>query len=431
MKLKVSEILPCETNHYTEYMNSFIPSEAFISLKQDDSEETIPVIKIGDTVTEGQILASGKKVHGSIVHSSIPGIIENIEYKTTPDGKKTKTIKIKMHGEFSYFNKTKKNIAWQSFPPATLRRIIAENGIINTFDKPYPLSLKLDYYSDKNSVPAIIVRMFDLDPSCTIDRFIAENYCKQVIEGACIIAAAIGSSDIIIVYPENFTISNDDKENLPEFISHFVDTSKYPCGETKELITSINKRKNNKRKITFSDLFIDSTTAFSVYESVVFNQPIVERFVQVSGHSLMGNRIMKVRIGTPIKMLAAECGGFVKNPEKIVINGLLYGTNVTDLDIPITKYVKSVIFMPKKELMNQKESECIQCGNCRSVCPEDLLPDILYSIYKKNYVYEKDFIKTIALCRDCLMCNLVCPARLPLNQTIAILKKDEKGSNNE
>jgi electron transport complex protein RnfC len=129
-----------------------------------------------------------------------------------------------------------------------------------------------------------------------------------------------------------------------------------------------------------------------------------------------------VRLGTSIRSVIAEFGGFIKDGGKIIVNGILMGHNVTDLDTPITKEVKSVSIIPPKDVMNPASSECIRCGMCRTVCPMGMSPDILYGHYAFNREISQNHLNTLRNCSDCVLCNAVCPARLPLCQSIKLLR---------
>ena len=92
------------------------------------------------------------------------------------------------------------------------------------------------------------------------------------------------------------------------------------------------------------------------------------------------------------------------------------------LDIPITKYVKSVEFLSKKNKNDEQIYSCINCGNCRFACPVKLSPDILYNHTVNFKLLKENFSASSLACIECGLCNTVCPARLPLCQTIKVLK---------
>lgn len=426
MKIRDNEILPYVPVRHTEMLNAFIPSEAIISLSQDDLGQTSCLVKENDVVTEGQIIATGRGLRSSVIHSPVPGIVSGFVSCSMPDGRRTEAVKIKMKGEFSLFGKPKTETIWKSFPSSSLRRIIADAGVINTFSKHLPLAYQLEEHIEKKIPPVIIIRMFDEDPSNIVDRFVAEKYNTQIAEGAAIIASALDTEDIVFVYPSDYSGNYASLPEIKNVMAVPIDTSFYPCGGAREILQAIVKKGFWGTNSLADKLFLDSSTVFSVYEAVVHGVPAVEKIIQVAGDALVGEGLLKVRLGTTIRALASECGGFEKDNPKIIINGLLAGTNISDFDTPITKYVKSIFFMKNKASMRPKVTECIRCGRCRAICPSNLKPDILYSSFHHKHNIPQEYIQTAKDCTDCMLCNSTCPARLPLYQTISILKEVDK-----
>ncbi|MBO5137317.1 MAG: hypothetical protein J6B81_02315 [Spirochaetaceae bacterium] len=427
MSIRISEILSNSPVSFDSALNTFIPSEVIVSLIQDDCHEPLCIVKEGQAVAEGQVLATGSGIHSSVIHSPVPGVVSGFISCSMPSGKRVPAVKIKLSGEFSLFGKPKQKSNWNSYPAASIRRLISDSGVINTFSSPYPLAMQLDASTQLKNDVIVAVRLFDQDPSCVTDRFIANTYLEQVVEGAQVVATSINASAVVFFKPMDLNIEIPvDECKIKSFVLS-VDTSKYPCGGQYDIIQASKKNSLGIRELNKTDLFLDSGTALAVYEAAAYNQPVVDKLIHVSGNAIAGQGMFKVRIGTSFRALAAECGGFVKLPVKIIVNGLVCGLNVSDLDTPVTKYVKSVAFLTKKTFSYNIINDCIRCGHCRNLCPVGIKPDILFSLYKKHRVSDGSFVQSAALCNGCVLCNTGCPSRLPLAQVISLLK----GSRNE
>jgi ferredoxin len=80
-------------------------------------------------------------------------------------------------------------------------------------------------------------------------------------------------------------------------------------------------------------------------------------------------------------------------------------------------YFYQIIGIRKGEIFEKRSVPCNNCLACSNYCPSGLFPNVLYH---KSITGKKD--KTVALnikaCIQCGTCNFVCPANLPLCETI-------------
>lgn len=412
---------------YKNSVNGFLPNHVVIPLMQDGKFECEAIVKPGDKVSEGQLIASlqqDSSKYNSYIYSPVPGVVESIELTLCPNGHYSKGIKIKVGGSFNFLGKKNKATSWNSFSASGLTREIAEKGILNTFttSKPVLLANQIDY-AVKNKSKLLVIRLFDEDPSRISDSLVSKMFFDDVIEGSEITAKSMDAKGIVFVADENFIIPDNFKVSLPSIVVP-VNSKAYPVGFPVEICKAVKKFTKDElfASIKKDDLFVDSMTMLEVCKSVKFSKPIIDKYVHVSGECIPSAGFFKVSLGTTLRFLAEQCGGFLKNPSAIVINGLIVGTSASDLDIPITKYVKSVSFLPLKRKPNQIHSECIRCGNCRRVCTMGLSPDILYRHMIGGKPAEPEYLKTAVLCSDCGLCNTVCPSRLSISQLISELK---------
>ena len=317
-----------------------------------------------------------------------------------------------------------------AFSKQELSLIIKNAGIVNTFKVIDSLYEQVVSYAEKTNF--LVVRMFDEDPSRLTDTFISQNYSSSVVKGAFYIAKSFSAKGIIFVCPKkNFTPPDFVELGDFPYLCVFADTERYPSGFKSNLIQYIKKNSKTISSELFGEvndksLFVDSGTALDVYNAVTYKMPVVEKIVHVTGDCLRAAAMFKVRVGTPISALVEQCGGLKKPVAKILINGVLIGSSITSMDIPITKGVKSITFLPVLALNNQNLSPCIRCGKCRFSCSENLYPDLLFRSYMQGTPKtDEKLLRTAIFCSECNLCNSVCPARLPLSHIISILKENQ------
>ena len=430
----VSNFVSSEKQPFNKTVRAFIPQYAVIPFEQIKGMTYHCMLKENDTVSEGQIIGVPNENDtgdtGASIHSSIPGKVAKIVTCSLPDGKIGPAAKIRLIGSFSYLGKKQTPVKWESNGADDLCTIFAQKGVINTFIDSYALSTQIKEKRN-NKTKFVVIRLFDEDPSRMTDSFIAAQFSDNVIEGVKIIAKASLADGVIFVQAKNDTTAYD--ELLKEFKSVpclcvKVDTQRYPAGFMQNIVQTVKHELRGQKNSPFAamgteSLFIDTETALSAYEAVVYGIPVVERYVHITGDCLRSAGMFKVRVGTTIESLAEQCGGFKINPAKIIINGMITGYAISSMDTPVTKQVKSIMFIPANQLSDQNFTTCVRCGKCRRICPEGIYPDLMFRHQTGGKPIGSDLIKTAQLCSGCCLCNSVCPARLPLSQTILLQKE--------
>lgn len=426
--VSVSEFLSADRDAFLSSTGSFIPREVFIPLEPDDSERFDVLIYEGNFVKEGEIIARSKNI---CVHSSVPGkVLEILNYQYA-NGKQGKCARIETSGSFSFTGKKLLEKSWSEFDINTLAFMFKDNGIVNSFSSVEPIVSQMrKIFNKKNKILA--VRLFDDDPSREIENYLSKTFINQIVEGAGIVAKTIDADGIVFAFnkkDKSFADYNFDKllENFDRDVSIFtlpVDIKKYPCGTKHDIVTAAKKFFNEEMLFTFGkdDFFIDSVTALKTYDAFVKGIPSIFEYVHVTGDCLNSAAIMKVRVGTPIKFLAEQCGNFKRPVGKIVVNGIVSGHALPSLDIPVSRDVKSIEFLSKIKISSVNSETCVRCGNCRKICPVHLWPGNLYRLYGERSV-DRELLKPSILCSECGLCNSVCPSRIPLCQTISEIKR--------
>lgn len=425
--VSASNFKSIDDGKFSQTAIAFLPAQTIIPLEEFEPAEII--IKAGDTVKEGQAIAKSKN---SYIHSSIPGIVKEIFSGQFSNGKQGKCARISLKGSLSFTGKKTLESDFSTFDRSAVNFLLKEADVFNTFDF-VPVYQQLQEISSLKE-KCVFLRLFDDDPSRLSEGFISKNYSSQVITGALILAESINADSLIVCQdkfnPVDFSNQIEKLHSRIKVNEIFIDTRKYPCGTKHSLVSNAKKQLNESciQSTGIKDFFIDSLTALHSYNAVIKRIPVINNIIHVTGDCLNSAGIMNIKIGTPIRDVVDQCGGFKRKLSRIIINGTVKGTAISDMDIPVTKAIKSIEFVPAKQAEPQYSEICIRCGNCRKVCPASLWPGNLYRIARlsdsENYfLNSKDIAETAILCSDCGLCNAVCPSRLPLSQTISILKE--------
>jgi electron transport complex protein RnfC len=192
--------------------------------------------------------------------------------------------------------------------------------------------------------------------------------------------------------------------------------SRYPQRNRRELELVLRLYEKREGVELGSLLILGPATLAAVHDAVKLRKPILNRYVAVGGSAVKRPQVMKVRIGTRIGDIFAECGGFVDKPQRIATGSPLLGRSVVDLDEPVIKTSYGVFAILRSQVGGVARRNCIACGECRTVCPIGLDPE---ELYKRAAGDEWPSPGRAVECHGCGCCEVVCPSRLPLSAAIA------------
>ena len=416
--------------NYNISQKAFLPKTVIIPLSQESESSYNCIVKPGDIVKEGQVIAQTEITKGwtSYLHSSVPGKVLSLEPCISPNGRQEFAVKIQFGGALSYLGKTQNEKSIDSFSQKEIPNTLIKNGVINTFKTSIPenLGIQIEEMNKEHERHNLVVRLFDEDPYRITDSLVSKFYFNEIVKGARIIAKAINAKGIVFAIDQK---SNEkavfDNPDYKDIFALEMKIQRYPCGTPREIVSAFSRGPLSKIcnfTLTKKDLFTDSSTIYEAYKALLLSVPCVDKLVHFSGNCINASCLLDVKLGTNLRDIVPQVGGFIKEPAHIIINGMLCGTSVKSLDIPITKYVKSVDFLSKTKNTDEQIYSCVNCGNCRFACPVKLSPDILYNHTVNFKLLKETFAASSLACIECGLCNTVCPARLPLCQTIKVLK---------
>jgi len=407
----------------TSTENAFLPALSVISLG-NKAKPVYPIVSVGEFVREGMLIGRASGAGTANVHATIPGrIVRKISwedrYKVINDA-----FIIRLEGSFEKLGRRDDIAIWNGLNGYDLQRIISDYGIVEMTDD-RPLSDIISAARKKDKLTLVIRCVFD-DPWLAADYVLCRDRINAVIEGAAIVAKACFKVKQII-----FAVSHGEKELGEQLISAAMNLdipsslvltgSRYPQRNSRELELALRIYEKRENTELGSLLILGPAVLAAVNDAIVLRKPILDRYVAVGGSAVKKPQIMKIRIGTRIGEVIEQCGGFIEPPEKILTGSPLSGREVKYLDEPVGKSCYAIVAMAKSQAAIHAQQNCINCGECRAVCPIGLDPQ---NIYKRIRSREKNNIEATS-CHGCGCCKIVCPSALPLVETILGYNQEE------
>ncbi len=301
--------------------------------------------------------------------------------------------------------------------PAAILKRITEAGIVGLGGATFPSHVKLNVNEDKK-IDHLILNGVECEPYLTADHRLMLERADEILTGIKIVLHALKIEKAII------GIENNKKDAIKKFKSLTKNEPgiqvaalevKYPQGGEKQLISAILKREVPKNGLPMDVGVIvhNVGTIYAIYQAVQYNKPLIERVVTVTGKSLEDPANFWVKVGTPIKDLIEAVGGIPENTSKIINGGPMMGKAIKNLDVPVTKACSGIVVISEKEAHRGEATNCIRCGECVTVCPMGLEPNLLMDLTEKG-MYEKANNEDIMTCIECGSCSYVCPSQRPL-----------------
>ncbi|MFC1709059.1 electron transport complex subunit RsxC [Candidatus Omnitrophota bacterium] len=420
-----------ENKEFTEHKaikKADLPGKVYIPLVQHFGKPCDKVlVKSGDLVKTGQMLATCDSGLFSPVHASVSGRVASISDCTHPFHGKAKAVTIESDGKDEMFysgSRTKEEV--EVLSAQQIRDIILNAGIVGLGGGTFPTHIKLDI---PGPAEVFILNGAECEPYLNVDFRLMLERTDEIISGTNIVTKVLQAKKVIMAIEDNKkeAIDKFKKANLPSNWTIKVLKTRYPQGGEKQIIKSCVGKEVPQGKLPFDIGVVVSNvgTVFAIYEAVYKNKPLYEKVVTVVGKNLENSANLEVRLGTPMKDLIDQCGPVKEEPVKIVMGGPMMGIAQYDLNAPVIKGTSGILLLSKDEVVEVEEEFCLRCGECVAECPMGLEPGLIsLAIAKDKLDLAEEY--GVMDCIECGLCSYMCPANRNLVQAIKSAKQKIK-----
>ncbi len=403
------------------------PKQAIISLYQSLSPPSVPIVNKGDYVKVGQLIAKGEAFISSNIHSSVSGKVNKIDKATETSGYPKLSVIIDVESDEWMEDIVRSDDIRRecSLSREEIIQIIKDKGIVGLGGAAFPTHIK--YMVPKGKAPEyLIINGVECEPMLTADHRLMLEKSMEILIGTEILMKALGVSIAIIGIENNKPDAIECMRNLVKNFRNIIVQPlkvKYPQGAEKQLIKALLNREvpSGKLPIEVGCVVNNVGTAYSVYEAVQKNKPLIDRVVTVGGPYVKYPSNFLVRIGTPIKDLIEKAGGMPDNTGKIINGGPMMGKAVSSIEVPVTKGTSGILLFPEHTSKRISELNCIRCARCISSCVMGLEPYLL-SVQAECSLWENAEKSSILDCIECGSCQYICPSGRPLLDYIRLGK---------
>ena len=403
-----------------------IPDVVTIPIAQHIGAPSTPVVKKGDKILVGQLLAKSSGFVSANIHSSVSGTVQKIDNVPDSSGYKRQSVIIKVEGDewdenIDRSNSIKDEISLSS---EQIVKKIFDSGIVGLGGATFPSHVKLSIPKGKTA-DILIINGVECEPYLTSDHRLMLERSKELIVGTKILMKALGVEKAIIGIENNKpdAIEKLNEVNKDSNITIEALKVQYPQGGEKQLIKALINREvpSGGLPIDVGAVVHNVGTAVAVYEAIQKNKPLFERVVTLTGKSVKKPANYLVRIGTAISNIIEASGGLPEDTGKIINGGPMMGKAVNFIDAPVTKGTSGITIMQEPESHRGIIKDCIRCARCTQVCPIGLEPYLLMTLTEKS-LFDRLEKNDVMDCIECGSCSYTCPSDRPLLDYIRLGK---------
>ena len=398
------------------------PAQVVIPLRMSAEGEAAPLVRPGDPVAVGQLIAKGTGL-GVSAHASVSGRVAAVEPRPHPWGGLSPAVVIDNDGQDTLWDGLPAPI-----PPAELNldlllERVSQAGIAGMGGGAYPTAEKLRRAA--GHADTLIVNAAECEPYVTADHRLLLERSDQILKGARAVARCVGVQRAVLV-------TEGDKLNAAEAVERrlrkqhqdkvelYTLRTRYPSGAERQIVQTVTGREvpADADPLSARCLVLNVATVYAIQEALSKGLPLIHRAVTVTGGAVARPRNLWVPIGTPLRCLLEAAGGLREASPLILSGGPMMGSPVPDLEAPVIKSTGALLCLADSERRQESaESVCIRCGKCVASCPMHLSPAFISQALRRNELAKLSRLNP----RDCIACgccSYVCPARIPLVELV-------------
>lgn len=395
-----------------------IPERLLLTVNQHLGKPLEVLVKKGEEVSRGQLLAKSSAFVSSNLYAPAEGKVEKIANFPQLGGQISSTIFIKTSNP----GQSIREIIQQEKPAGIdlfalttedILKKINDAGLVGMGGAGFPTHVKLSPPKEK-VIDHLLINGAECEPYITCDHRLMLERSAELAQGMFIlqklfngIPVTIGIEDNKPDALKNMQIALEGKAGL----SVLALETKYPQGGEKQLINAILHREvpSGGLPMDVGVVVQNVATTLAIYEAIVYQRPLMERALTISGNLVEEPGNILLPIGTPVSYIMEQFNIDASKVRLLLSGGPMMGRSSYSFESPITKTSSALLFFDQEYVHQRQENACIRCGKCIEVCPMGLPVAQLTEAIKGNLlstVSKEDILD----CIECGSCTYVCPA---------------------
>ncbi len=401
------------------------PDSVVLPLSQHAGAPARALVRPGDRVERGDLIAEAVGYVSSPVHASATGTVSAIDLWPHPNGRWMEAIRVAVDPHSAQVPRPRLVPRWEDLDADGVRDAVQHAGVVGLGGAAFPTHVKLKA-PEGTTIELLLVNGAECEPYLTSDHRVMVEYPERVHFGIRIMMQCLGVDRTVIGVEMN---KPDAVERLRATIPDDLDIEvlplrvKYPQGAEKMLIHAATGREVPSGKLpAHAGTVVQNVGSIAAIAEVFeTGTPLVERIVTVSGPGIARPANLIVPVGTKARDVFAFCGGLTPDAAEVLFGGPMMGSPQPDLDAPVLKGTSGIVVLTAAESAPRPVYPCISCGHCLDACPVFLNPTTLGKLAQAGR-FDDMVEMNLGDCMVCGSCSYVCPSNIPLSQMFSLAK---------
>lgn len=407
--------IPDKKNSYKDLeIETFSPSKILHLPLSVFGGDLDVIVQKGERVLKHQKLAEKEGVFGVNVHAPVSGHIGELFVAN-------EELFLELFNDF--LDEEIDAVTVLPTQISDLVQLLQNSGIEGSGGARFPTATK--YNVTEGQINTLIVNGAECEPFLSADYALMKSYANEISQTLHFIQHLYKIQTIIIGIER---MHKSLKPILEKAFKHFNVEGKikllpdfYPQGGELQLIKSTTGKELKKGTIPSKEGVLVSNvgTIIAMYNALFKGIPYIQRIVTLYDEHTNRGKNYWMPLGTTIAEISASFFPETSSPVSMIMGGPMMGKFIKDNRTSINKGSGGVIRMMKKL---EEPVNCIACGYCVDVCPQNLLPmEFSKNVERK----DTDNLKRFHLndCIECGACAYICPSNIPLVNDIKTGKR--------
>ncbi|QPK64709.1 electron transport complex subunit RsxC [Methylomonas sp. LL1] len=395
-----------------------LPKKLYIPVQQHVGKPAEPLVKVGEKVLKGQLLAHSQGTISAPVHAPSSGtIVDVMDYPAPhPSALPIRTIIIETDGLDQWIKADSVADPFQLEPAEICARVGAA-GVVGLGGAVFPSVVKLEL-GRKNKIHTLLINAGECEPYLTCDDRLMRERSAEIVAGIRLMLRGMDAPEATIGIEDNKPQAYEAmRQACADFANiHVVQVpTRYPMGWDRQMLRYLTGREipADGRATDIGVVIHNVATAHAVYRAVCLGQPLISRVVTVSGSAVGKPQNVEVLIGTLMSEVLSFCATDKTKVSRLIMGGPMMGDALPISEVPVVKACNGILALARQDIESPEVKPCIRCSTCVTACPVGLLPLEMASRIRAN---QLDAAVDLGLkdCINCGSCSYVCPSNIPL-----------------